>query len=175
MDNSSDLILREYSWKPLWLAYFWKDKPLWFLKAHNLVVGLQPEHGVLKVRHTVALLIHQHRKINLNVCLGEVVRQFVVIQNRLRNLQTVIIDRTIRVLCQAEFLCKQRTDAKPSEESSMLELFRGAKEENKVKYGPRIWEQLQSPCPNRYWAWCIVVQGNNERGCSRCPVISLHL
>ena len=108
MDKSSDLILREYSWKPLWLAYFWKDKPLWFLKAHNLVVGLQPEHGVLKVRHTVALLIHQHRKINLNVCLGEVVRQFVVIQNRLRNLQTVIIDRTIRVLCQAEFFCFHR-------------------------------------------------------------------
>jgi hypothetical protein len=34
--------------------------------------------------------------------------EIVVIQYSLRNLQTIIIDRTIRVLCQAEFLCKQR-------------------------------------------------------------------
>ena len=29
-------------------------------------------------------------------------------------------------------------------------------------FGPRIWEKLQSPCPNIYWAWFIVVQGIND-------------
>ena len=63
---------------------------------------------MFKVRRTVAFLIQQHRKIDFNVCLGEVIRQFVVIQYSLRDLQAVIVDRTIRVLSQAEFFSKKR-------------------------------------------------------------------
>jgi len=41
---------------------------------------------------------------------------------RLRNLQTIGVDGTVRILSQAEFLCKKRTDAKPSVIQTCLEM-----------------------------------------------------
>ena len=108
MNKTSDLILREHSWKPLGFTDFWKNKSFGFLKAHDLVVVFQPEHRMFEMRNTVAIPVQEHRQIAVNVSLGEIVRQFVEIQYRLRDFQSVVIDRTIRVLCKAEFLCKQR-------------------------------------------------------------------
>ena len=108
MNKTSDLILREHSWKSLGFTDFWKNKSFGFLKAHDLVVVFQPEHRMFEMRNTVAIPVQEHRQIAVNVCLGEIVRQFVEIQYRLRDFQSVVIDRTIRILCQAEFLSKKR-------------------------------------------------------------------
>ena len=67
---------------------------------------------MLEMRKTVAITVHEHRQIVLDVCLCEVVRELVKIQHSLSNLQSVVIDSTIRVLSPAGFLCKKRTDTK---------------------------------------------------------------
>ena len=68
---------------------------------------------MFEIGNTVAIPVQEHRQVALNICLREIVRELVKIQYGLGNLQAVVIDSTIRVLSQAEFLCKKRTDAKP--------------------------------------------------------------
>lgn len=63
---------------------------------------------MLKMRDTVGIPVQEHCQVVVDVFLGEFVRKLLEIQCRLRNLQAVIVDRTVRVLSQAEFLSKQR-------------------------------------------------------------------
>ena len=63
---------------------------------------------MLKVRQTVGIPVQEHRQVVVDVFLDEFVRKLLEIQCRLRNLQAVIVDRTVRVLSQAEFLSKQQ-------------------------------------------------------------------
>lgn len=63
---------------------------------------------MFEIGNTVAIPVQEHRQVALNICLREIVRELVKIQYGLGNLQAVVIDSTIRVLSQAEFLCKKR-------------------------------------------------------------------
>ena len=69
---------------------------------------------MLKERQAVAIPVQEHSQIVIDICLCEIVRKFLKIRDCLSNLQTIGVDRTVRVLGQAEFLSKKRTDAKPS-------------------------------------------------------------
>ena len=69
---------------------------------------------MFKERQAVAIPVQEHSQIVIDICLCEIVRKLSQIQYRLRNLQTIGVDSTVSVLSQTEFLCKQRTDAKPS-------------------------------------------------------------
>ena len=108
MNKTSNLFLGEHSWKSLGFTDFWKNKSLRFFKPHDLVVVFQPEHSMFEMRNTVSIPVQEHRQIAVNVSLGKIVRKFLEIQYRLRNLQAIRVDRTIRILCKAEFLSKKR-------------------------------------------------------------------
>ena len=64
--------------------------------------------GMLIIRDTVAIPAQEHRQVIVNVFLGEIVRKLLEIQYRLSNYQTVMIDTSVSILSQTEFLCKQR-------------------------------------------------------------------
>ena len=108
MEKKCNLLLRKHTRESFRLSYFGKDKSFWFLKAHDFVVLFQPEYGMLEKRNTVAIPVQKHRQIIVDVFLREIVRQLFKIQHSLRDFQFVIIDSTVRVLSQAEFLSKQR-------------------------------------------------------------------
>ena len=63
---------------------------------------------MLKERQAIAVPVQEHSQIVIDICLCKFVRQLLEIQYRLRNLQTVGVDSTVRVLSQAEFLSKKR-------------------------------------------------------------------
>ena len=113
-DKPFYLFLREHTREPLGLAYLGQDKSSRFLESHALVVALQSKHGMLEMRNSVTVPVQKHRQIVIDICLCKVVRKFSQIQYRLRDLQAIGVNRTVRILSQAEFLCKKRTDAKPS-------------------------------------------------------------
>lgn len=69
---------------------------------------------MFKERQAVAIPVQEHSQVVIDICLGKFVGKLSQIQYRLRNLQTIGVDSTVSVLSQTEFLCKQRTDAKPS-------------------------------------------------------------
>jgi len=56
---------------------------------------------MLKERQTVAIPVQEHGQIVIDICLREFVRKLLEIQYRLRNLQTIGVDSTVRVLSQA--------------------------------------------------------------------------
>ena len=62
---------------------------------------------MLKERQAVAIPVQEHGQIVIDVLLGEFIRQLLEIQYRLRNLKTVRVDSTVRILSQAEFLCEK--------------------------------------------------------------------
>ena len=68
---------------------------------------------MLIIRDTIAIPAQEHRQVVIDICLCEIVRKFLEIQYRLSNFQTVMIDTSVSILSQTEFLCKKRTDAKP--------------------------------------------------------------
>ncbi len=68
---------------------------------------------MLIIRDAVAIPAQEHRQVVVDICLCEIVRKLLEIQYRLSNFQTVMIDTSVSILSQTEFLCKQRTDAKP--------------------------------------------------------------
>ena len=100
--------MREYSRKPLGFADSREDEASGFLESHVLVIVLQTEHGMLKERHTVEIPLQEHRQVSVDICLSEIVRQFLKIQHSLRNLQAVRIDSIVCVLSKTEFLSKER-------------------------------------------------------------------
>ena len=63
---------------------------------------------MFKERQTVAIPVQEHRQIVIDICLCKIVRELLKIQYRLRNLQAIRVDSTVRVLSQAEFLSKKR-------------------------------------------------------------------
>ena len=69
---------------------------------------------MLKERQAVAIPVQEHSQVVIDICLGKFVGKLSQIQYRLRNLQAVGVDRTVRILCETQFFSKQRTDAKPS-------------------------------------------------------------
>ena len=107
-DETFHLLLRQHTRKPLGLAHFGEDEPARLLESHVLVVVLHSEYGMLKERQAVAIPVQEHGQIVINICLCKIVRELLKIQCRLRNLQAVGVDRTVRILCQAEFLSKKR-------------------------------------------------------------------
>jgi len=63
---------------------------------------------MLKERQTVAIPVQEHSQIVIDICLLEFVRKLFQMQYRLRNLQAIGVDGTVRILSQAEFLSKKR-------------------------------------------------------------------
>ena len=56
----------------------------------------------------VLFLIQQRGEISLNVILGEIVRQFLEVQCRLRNLELVVIDTVLSILSDTQFFIETR-------------------------------------------------------------------
>ena len=73
------------------------------LRAH-----LQSKHGMFKERQAVAIPVQEHSQIVIDICLSKVIRKLLEIQYRLRNLQAIGVDRTVRILSQAEFFSEKR-------------------------------------------------------------------
>ena len=63
---------------------------------------------MLEERHAISVPVQKSRKIPVNIFLGKVIRKLAKIQHSLRDLQAIGVDSTVRVLSQAEFLCKKR-------------------------------------------------------------------
>lgn len=93
--------------KSLGLAHFGGQSSR-ILESHILVVVFQTEYGMLKERQAVAIPVQEHRQIVIDICLCKIVRELLKIQYRLRNLQAIGVDGTVRILSQAEFLSKKR-------------------------------------------------------------------
>ena len=98
--------LGEYSGKFLRLSDFRKHQSSGLFESHDLVVVLQPKDRVLKKGDAVPFLIQQRGEISLNVILGEIVRQFLEVQCRLRNLELVVIDTMLRILSDTQLFIK---------------------------------------------------------------------
>ena len=98
--------LGEYSGKFLRLPDFRKHQSSGLFESHDLVVVLQPKDRVLKKGDAVPFLIQQRGEISLNVILGEIVRQFLEVQCRLRNLELVVIDTMLRILSDTQLFIK---------------------------------------------------------------------
>ena len=60
---------------------------------------------MFKERQAVAIPVQEHSQVVIDICLGKFVGKLS---------QILGVDSTVSVLSQTEFLCKQRTDAKPS-------------------------------------------------------------
>ena len=115
MEKKCNLLLREHTRESFGLTYFWKDKSFGFLKAHDIVVLLQPKHGMLEMGNTVAIPVQKHRQIVFDIFLGEIVRQLVKIQHSLGNLQAVVVDTTVGILSQTKFFRKPTPNREKSQ------------------------------------------------------------
>ena len=151
-EKTGDLLLGEHSWQSLWLAHFWKHEAVWLLKPHHLVVGLQSEHCVLEEREAATVLGKERRQIVVDVCLGELLRQLIEKQHCLSNLQAIIINTVVCILCDAQFFSKQ-FDTFP-------------------KIGNGFYSLVQCVIGHGFF----VVEGINDGVVNGiCPVIFLHL
>ena len=63
---------------------------------------------MFEIRNTVTIPAQEHRQVSVNVILSKIIRQFLEIQYRLRNLQAIVADSTVRILSKTEFLCEER-------------------------------------------------------------------
>ena len=106
-EKTGDLLLGEHSWESLWLAHFWKHETVWLLKPNHLVVGLQSEHCVLEEREAATVLVQERRQIVVDVTLCELLRQLLEKQHCLSNLQAIIINTVVCILCDAQLFSKQ--------------------------------------------------------------------
>jgi hypothetical protein len=61
---------------------------------------------MLKERQTVAIPVQEHGQIVIDICLREFVRKLFQMQYRLRNLQAIGVDGTVRILSKRSFLVK---------------------------------------------------------------------
>ena len=113
-DKPFHLLLGEHTRKPLGLAHFGEDESSRLLESHVLVVVLHSEYGMLKERQAVAIPVQEHRQIVIDICLCKIVRELLKIQYRLRNLQAVGVDRTVRILCETQFFSKVNSDMRSS-------------------------------------------------------------
>ena len=106
-EKTGNLLLGEHPWESLRLAHFWKHETVRLLKPHHLVVGLQSEHSVLEERDAATVLGKECGQVVVDVCLGELLRQLIEKQHCLSNLQAIIINTVVCILCDAQFFSKQ--------------------------------------------------------------------
>ena len=144
-DEPFHLFLREHTRKPFGLANTREDESSRFLESHVLVVVLQSENGMFKERQTVAIPVQKHSQIVIDVCLCKIVRKFLEIQYRLRNLQAIRVDSTVRVQSQVEFLCEKRTDAKPSAIQACLVMAEVRRRKTKLDAFLKIGKSFNRP------------------------------
>ena len=112
---------------------------------------------MFKERQAVAIPVQEHGQIVIDIRLCKIVRKFSQIQYRLRNFQAIGVDRTVRVLSQAEFLRKQRTDAKPSAIQAslkMVEVRRRKTELNAFLQFGNSFNRLVQVCIGHGVLWC---------------------
>ena len=128
---------------------------------------------MFKERQAVAIPVQEHSQVVIDICLGKFVGKLSQIQYRLRNLQTIGVDSTVSVLSQTEFLCKQRTDAKPSAIQArlvMAEVRRRKTELNAfLKFG-NSFNRLVQVCIGHGVLWCrgIMMEGLRVSPSSPC-------
>ena len=119
---------------------------------------------MFKERQAVAIPVQEHSQIVIDICLSETVRKFSQIQYRLRDLQAIGVDRTVRVLSQAEFLSEKRTDAKPSAIQASLKMAEVRRRKTWLnaflKFG-NSFNRLVQICIGHGALWCrgIVTEG----------------
>ena len=114
---------------------------------------------MFKERQTVAIPVQKHSQIVIDVCLCKIVRKFLEIQYRLRNLQAIRVDSTVRVLSQAEFLSKKRTDAKPSAIQACLVMAEVRRRKTKLNAIAVSWYGLNRLVQMSFVHDSFVVQG----------------
>ena len=107
-EKTGNLLLGEHPWESLRLAHFWKHETVRLLKPHHLVVGLQSEHSVLEERDAATVLGKECGQVVVDVCLGELLRQLIEKQHCLSNLQAIIINTAVCILCQTQFFSEKR-------------------------------------------------------------------
>ena len=107
-EKSCNLLLGEYSWQPLRLADIRKNEPVWLLVAHDFVVGLESEDHVLEERKAATILVQECRQVIVDVSLRELFRQLFEKQHCLSNLQAIVIDTAVCILCQTQLFCEKR-------------------------------------------------------------------
>ena len=107
MQDMCHMVLGENSGELFGLADLRQNKPVRLFDPHDLVIDLESEDHVLEIGHAVSLLVNQHREIPLNVVLGKVIGEFFVEEYRLRNLQAIIINTVVCILCEMQLFSKQ--------------------------------------------------------------------
>ena len=107
MQDMCHMVLGENSGELFGLADLRQNKPVRLFDPHDLVIDLESEDHVLEIGHAVSLLVNQHREIPLNVVLGKVIGEFFVEEYRLCNLQAIIINAVVRILCEMQLFSKQ--------------------------------------------------------------------
>ena len=106
--KSGNLLLGKHPWQPLRLTHLWKHESARLLKPHHLVVCLQSEHRVLEERQAATVLLQECRQIVVDVCLCELLRQLLEKQHCLSNLQAIVIDTAVCILCQTQLFSEKR-------------------------------------------------------------------
>ena len=106
--KSCNLLLGEHSWQSLRLANLWEYKAAGLLETHHLVVGLKTEDSVLEERQAATVLRQESRKIIVDVCLCELLWQLFEKQHCLSNLQAIVIDTAVSILCKTQLLSEKR-------------------------------------------------------------------
>ena len=114
---------------------------------------------MLKERQAVAIPVQEHRQIVIDICLCKIVRELLKIQYRLRNLQAIGVDRTVRILSQAEFLSKKRTDAKQSAIQACLVMAEVRRRKTKLNAIAVSWYGLNRLVQMSFVHDSFVVQG----------------
>jgi hypothetical protein len=131
---------------------------------------------MLKERQAVAIPVQEHGQIVIDICLCKIVRKLPQIQYRLRDFQAIGVDRTVRVLSQAEFFSKQRTDAKPSAIQACLVMAEARRRKTKLnaflQFG-NSFNRLVQICIGHGVLWCRVLCRDCEKGpSSPCTFIN---
>ena len=87
---------------------------------------------MLKERQDVAIPVQEHSQIVIDICLCKIVRELLKIKYRLRNLQAIGVDSTVRVLRETQLFSKQRIDAKQSAIQACLVMAEARRRKTKL-------------------------------------------
>lgn len=121
---------------------------------------------MLKERQAVAIPVQEHSQIVIDICLCKIVRELLKIQYRLRNLQAIGVDSTVRVLRETQLFSKQRTDAKQSAIQACLVMAEVRRRKTKLnaflKFG-NSFNRLVQVCIGHGVLWCrgIMTEGSD--------------
>lgn len=107
-EKAGNLLLGEHSRQPLRLAHGREYETSRLLKTHHLVVGLQSEHSVLEEGQAATVFVQECRQIVVDVRLCELLWQLIEKQHCLSNLQAIVIDTAVCILCQTQLFSKKR-------------------------------------------------------------------